>query len=54
MIRIILTPVTRLELLSGLLIEGREDYQCYKSKREHYCLFPWMIQVIRLLLFALV
>lgn len=25
-------------------IEGRKDYQCCKSKREHYCLFPWMIR----------
>lgn len=54
MIRMMCAPVTHLEILSGLLIEGREDYWCYESKREHYHLFPWMIQVTRLLLVALV
>jgi len=53
-IRVIRTPAARLELLSGLPVEGRENYQCYKSKRELDGLFPWMIEVTRLLLFALV
>lgn len=51
--RIMLSAVTHLELLSGLLVEGREGYECGK-KGKHYCLLPWIIQVTRLVLFVLV
>lgn len=53
MIRIVLSAVTHLELLSGLLVEGKEGYECEK-KGKHYCLLPWIIQVTRLVLFVLV
>lgn len=48
-IRMMLPAVKPLELLSGLLVEGREGYE----KGKHCCLLPWIIQVTRVVLFVL-